>query len=81
VVAVTFIIALAALILAVISFVRTGGIGDFRRQLETLNSRTETARDKTANALGRLEQFIRGKGRSPETGRESRGGYTPDQRG
>ncbi len=75
--AVTLIIAVVALVLAVIAFVRTGG--DLRRQFEMLSSKTETARDKTADALDRLEQLIRGKGKPPETGGGSSGSSTPDE--
>lgn len=78
--AVTFIIALVALVLAVIAFLRTRGIGNLRQQFDTLSSKTETAREKTADALDRLEQVIRGKGKPPEAGKGSHGSSTPDER-
>ena len=59
----TLLIALAALVIAIIAFQRTGGIGDLRRQVEGLSGKTETAREKTADVLDRLEQLIRGKER------------------
>jgi len=79
--AITFMIALVALVLAAIAFARTGGVGDLRRQLETLNGRTGTAREKVADALDRLEQSIRGKGRplGPRPGPPA--GCAPDERG
>ncbi|MBI3458385.1 MAG: hypothetical protein HY002_21650 [Candidatus Rokubacteria bacterium] len=46
--------------LAVIAFVRTGGIGDLRRQVDAVAATTAGARDKTADALDRLERLIRG---------------------
>jgi hypothetical protein len=54
--AVTLLIAVVALVLAIVALVRTGGIGNVRRQLDT-----ESARERTADVLDRLERFIRGK--------------------
>ena len=64
---VTLIIAVVALVLAVVAFVRTGGMPDVRRQLDSLSLRTESARDRTADVLDRLERIIRGKEKSPES--------------
>ncbi|HSB80149.1 MAG TPA: hypothetical protein VLM91_15315 [Candidatus Methylomirabilis sp.] len=61
---VTLIIAVLALVLAVAAFARTGGIRDLRSQLDSVASKTETARDRTADALARLERLIRGKEKS-----------------
>lgn len=72
--AVTLIIAVVALVVAILAFARTGGIGNLRRQLDSMSSRTESARDRTADALDRLERLIRGKGKSEP---EREGG--PDQ--
>lgn len=63
--AVTLIIAVVALVIAVVAFVRTGGIQDLRRQLDVISSKTETARDRTADALDRLERLIRGREKPP----------------
>ena len=79
--ALTFIIALVALVLALIAFVRTGGIGDLRQQFDTLGSKTETARDKTADALDRIEHLIRGKGKPREGAGGSHRSSTPDECG
>lgn len=57
----TLLIALVALVIAIIAFQRTGGIGDLRRQVEGLSGKTETAREKTADVLDRFEHLIRGK--------------------
>jgi hypothetical protein len=68
--AVTLLIAVVALVLAVIAFIRTGGMPDMRRQIDSMSARTEAARDRTADALDRLERFIRGrdKGEGGEPG-------------
>lgn len=63
----TLIIAIIALVLAIVAFRRTGGIGDLRHRLDTLSATTGTARDRTADALDRLERLIRGKEKPPET--------------
>jgi hypothetical protein len=72
----TFLIAIAALVIAVLAFQRTGGIHDLRKQMEDLSEKSEQAtkgaRDLTADALGRFESFIRGqdKSSSPESSPE-----------
>lgn len=57
-------IAIVALVIAILAFQRTGGIHDLRRQMEDLTEKSEHAtkgaRDLTADALSRLETFIRG---------------------
>lgn len=63
--AVTLITAVVALVLAIVASMRTGGMRDLRRQLETVSVRTETARDRTADVLDRLEHLIRGKEEPP----------------
>ena len=65
----TLLIAVVALVIAVMAFQRTGGIQDVKRQMEDLSVKSEhatkSARDMTADALGRLESFIRGQQKSP----------------
>lgn len=60
----TLLIAIVALVVAILAFQRTGGIHDLRRQMEDLTEKSEHAtkgaRDLTADALSRLETFIRG---------------------
>lgn len=62
---VTLVIAVVALVIAVVAFMRTGGIQDVRRQVEAISSRTETVRGQFADALDRLEHLVRG-GERPE---------------
>lgn len=59
--ALTLLIAVIALGIAIVAFKRTGGIEDLRHQVEGFGSKSEMARQKTADALNRLEQLIRGK--------------------
>jgi len=60
----TLIVAIVALVIAIMAFQRTGGIHNLRHQMEELSSKsdqaTKSARDITADALDRLETFIRG---------------------
>lgn len=60
----TLLVAIVALVIAIMAFQRTGGIHDLRHQMEELSSKSDQAakgaRDMTADALGRLESFIRG---------------------
>jgi len=60
----TLLVAIVALVIAIMAFQRTGGIHDLRRQMDDLSSKSEHAakgaRDMTADALSRLETFIRG---------------------
>lgn len=61
--ALTLIIAVVALVIAVAAFVRTGGIRDLKGQVQTLSSTTDSVRERTADALNRIEQLVRGKER------------------
>ena len=60
----TLLVAIVALVIAIMAFQRTGGIHDLRHQMEELSSKSDQAakgaRDMTADALARLENFIRG---------------------
>jgi hypothetical protein len=69
---ITLVISLIALILSILAFQRTGGMVDLRRhldstltsndlkkQMEALAAMTDTLREKTADALDRLEKAIR----------------------
>jgi hypothetical protein len=58
---VTLIVAVAALVIAVIAFQRTGGIKDLWRQVEVLSSKSEAVRNRTAIVLARFERLIRGR--------------------
>lgn len=78
----TLIIAVVALVLAVVAFMRTGGIGDLRRRLDTLATTTGAARDRTADALDRLERLVRGREKPPsETETISGEPPRPEERG
>ena len=66
--AVTLLIAVAALVIGVIAFIRTGGMTDMRRQIENVTTRTESARDRTADVLDRLERLIRGRDKGEREG-------------
>jgi len=70
--AVTLLIAVAALIISILAYQRTGGTAEWRRQIEpktssldlkhemdTLATMTDALREKTADALDRLEKVIR----------------------
>ncbi len=56
-------IAVVALVIAIAAFRRTGGVGELQHQIQTLSSTTDSVRDRTADALNRLEQLVRGKER------------------
>jgi hypothetical protein len=69
---ITLLIAVAALIIAILAYQRTGGTLDLKRkiestippedlkkQMDTLVVMTNTLREKTADALDRLEKVIR----------------------
>lgn len=57
---ITFITALAALIIGIMAYSRAGGVRDLRSQMESLRSTTDSMREKTADALDKLEKFVRG---------------------
>lgn len=73
----TLLIAIVALVIAILAFQRTGGgMRDLRRQIEDLTEKSEHAtkgaRDMTADALNRLETFIRGQQKPSPTEQEPR---------
>jgi hypothetical protein len=70
--AITLLIAVVALILSILAYQRTGGTVELRRQIEAgisspdlkkqmdaLVAMTDSLREKTADALDRLEKVIR----------------------
>lgn len=65
---VTLLIAVAALVIAVAAYTRTGGIQNLRRQVDSLSSASESVRERTADALARLERLIRGREKPPGEG-------------
>jgi len=56
-------ISIAALVIAVMAFKRTGGDLNLRKRVESLQQALESARQDTANAIERLEELVRGKER------------------
>jgi hypothetical protein len=69
---ITLLIAVAALIIAILAYQRTGGTAELKRQIEVgtfspelkkqmdaLAAMTDSLREKTADALDRLEKVIR----------------------
>jgi hypothetical protein len=69
---ITLLIAVVALIIAILAYQRTGGTADLKRQVESTTSpldlkkqvdslaaMTDSLREKTADALDRLEKVIR----------------------
>ena len=71
---VTLIIAVLALVIAVLAYIRTGGVEDLRSQVKAVGPATEALRTKTADVLDRLEGVVRGSGppRSPSVPEEER---------
>jgi hypothetical protein len=59
----SFIISVIALAIAIAAFKRTGGVHELKHQVQSLSSTTESVRDRTADALNRLEHFVRGRER------------------
>jgi len=70
--ALTLLIAVIALIIAILAYQRTGGTSEFMRKIESgvssedlkkqmaaLTTMTDALREKTADALDRLEKVIR----------------------
>jgi len=70
--AITLLIAVVALIISILAYQRTGGTAelkrriestvspeDLKRQVDALASMTDALRDRTADALDRLEKVIR----------------------
>lgn len=70
--AITLLIAVVALIIAILAYQRTGGTAEFKRKIESaippedlkkqmdaLAAMTNSLREKTADALERLEKVIR----------------------
>lgn len=69
---ITLLIAVVALIIAILAYQRTGGTVDLKRQMESMTSSpdlkkqvdalvamTDALREKTADALERLEKVVR----------------------
>jgi hypothetical protein len=70
--AITLLIAVVALVIAILAYQRTGGTAELKRQMESVTSSpdmkkqmdalvamTNSLREKTADALDRLEKVVR----------------------
>jgi hypothetical protein len=70
--AITLLIAVVALVIAILAYQRTGGTAELKRQMESMTSSpdmkkqmdalvamTNSLREKTADALDRLEKVVR----------------------
>ncbi len=66
---ITFVIAVAALLIAGVAFQRTGGIQELKRQVENRKFKTDSVRHRTADVLDKLEGVVRGKKRGVATGK------------
>jgi uncharacterized protein YjgD (DUF1641 family) len=72
--AVTLIIAIVALIIAIVAYYRTGGLAALKKQVEALTNAGETMvskasdslRDRTADVLGKVEDAVRGEEQAKE---------------
>jgi hypothetical protein len=73
--ALILIISIIALVLAVVSFRRTGGLQDIKSQISNLESIMGPLREKTANVLGKMEKALRNteKEEGPEKKEEDAG--------
>jgi hypothetical protein len=57
---VAFILSIAALGISLLALRRIGGIGEMKKEMESLSSLGESLRKKTADTLDRLEKRVRG---------------------
>ena len=55
----TFIIAVVALAIAIVAYRRTDGITDLKGGGDSLDSVTDSIKEKTADALGKMEKSLR----------------------
>ena len=55
-----FILSIAALGISLLVLRRTGGIGEMKKEMDSLSSLGESLRKKTADILDRLEKRVRG---------------------
>lgn len=53
-------ISIAALVIAIMAYQRTGADPKLRERVESLQQALESARQETANALAQLEKLVRG---------------------
>ncbi len=85
---ITFVIAVAGLLIAGIAFQRTGGIEELKRQVEASKFKTDGMRDRTADILDRFERVVRGgkkksvaAGKSKSSSNDRAGSSSNDRKG
>ena len=57
--ALTFILSIIALVIAIVAFRRTGGMAEIKDQVDSMDSVTDSLREKTANAFEKMEKALR----------------------
>ncbi|MGQ9696155.1 MAG: hypothetical protein ACUVWV_15580 [Thermodesulfobacteriota bacterium] len=57
---VAFILSILALVISLLALKRAGGVGEVKKEIESLSSMGESLRKKTADILDRLEKRVRG---------------------
>lgn len=75
----TLILAVIALVVAILAYQRVGGVADLKKQIDhitssvdlkrsidSLTATADTLREKTAEAIGKLEDAVRGEGKMEE---------------
>lgn len=70
---VAFILSIFALGISLLALRRTGGIGEMKKEMDSLSSLGESLRKKTADLLDRVEKRVRGE----EKAEEKKEGETP----
>jgi len=61
-------LSIIALIVAALAYARTGGIQEVKTQVSSLGNTVESVREKTADALGKMEKLVRGSEKDPKEG-------------
>ncbi|HLC26366.1 MAG TPA: hypothetical protein VJM80_06320 [bacterium] len=57
---VALLLSIISLVVAILAYARTGGIKEVKAQVSSLGTSVESVREKTADALGKVEKLIRG---------------------
>jgi hypothetical protein len=63
-------LSIIALIVAYLAYRQSGGTTELQSKVEDLGITTESLRDKTADAIGRIERIVRGEAAKSETSQE-----------
>lgn len=62
---IALVLSIIALIVAIVAYGRTGGIKEVKAQVSTLGNSVESVRERTADALGKVERLVRGSEKTP----------------